>query len=267
MSATTLKPEVTIFTIATGKYWGYFLDMLPQFQLQYDLGADFELIVLTDQIVSKDYLLNFDFPCQVFDSKFPSWPLVTLMRYSEILRHQDKISSDTIMWVDADMRIVKKINFKLFKRQIRFARHPGFIFHLGTFLKLPIGIKRDILLAALRRVAGGQIFAGTWESNEKSGAFTRPSSRRRYVHGAIWGGPKKDILNMCTLLSEKIDQQLPNFPIWHDESYLNWYSSEMRISFLPKYFSGAERQIFSKPSRATFLSEDKVLLDRKKHSE
>jgi hypothetical protein len=227
----------------------------------------FELVIFTDQNYSESDFDCVTFPVKVLDSVYPLWPMVTLMRYSELIRHWDEISGQTVIWLDADMRIQESFNLEIFADRLKFARHPGFIFNFSRYLRLSLGDKKDLLVRALTRIKRGQFFAGTWESNFNSAAYVPPLKRRRYVHGAVWGGPRSEVLSMCQILSDRTISQLPAFPIWHDESFLNWFSSEYSVPYLPKHFSGAKSQIFSNTFRSSVLSEDKNQLDSRNRSQ
>jgi hypothetical protein len=146
-----------------------------------------------------------------------------------------------------------------------FARHPGFVFSFTKFKNF--GILRTVKTFStyLRFLSRGQLFNGPWERNRNSLAYVRPTSRRRYIHGAIWGGPKKDFIKMCEELDQTIDRDLRNgiVALWHDESHINRYlSSNRKLGYFPKFFSGADK-LTPKSNCNGVWSVDKGAIDKK----
>jgi hypothetical protein len=63
--------------------------------------------------------------------------------------------------------------------------------------------------------------------------------RRHYVHGAVWFGETQALVEMCSILSDRVREDLKNNFVakWHDESHLNWYFSNFKVTLLDNRFS------------------------------
>ena len=80
---------------------------------------------------------------------------------------------------------------------------------------------------------------GSWEMRKESTSFVPRLKRREYVHGAIWMGNNKELQSMISLLAEQVDCDLMQdiVAVWHDESHLNWYFSNHKVSLLDCRYS------------------------------
>lgn len=126
-------------------------------------------------------------------------PLVTLKRFETMLLAETELENfDYIFYVDADMLVVDCVddynfeNYKFFGVQ-----HPGFINQLGTF-----------------------------EMDRNSTASVDSSyDLTTYYQGCFWGGKSKDVLMLCKVLAQNVNEDLNNniIAIWQDESHLNKY--------------------------------------------
>jgi hypothetical protein len=257
---------LTIFTIATNKYWDYFLELLPNLRNFIDCKSNLEVIVLTNrhpQGVMETR--NHDLTIRVLPSEFNDWPEVTLMRYDQILKFENEISTNRFLWLDVDMLFIKKFNPKMLKNGIYLAPHPGFNFNWRGFVKLKNSRKRGFLRDKVNRIIRRQFGRGAWETNLTSAAFVSPKMQRTYVHGAVWGGDTSRIIEMCQILRDRINLDLANNYIatWHDESHLNWFHAHYPQKLFSKHFSGANNHWTSNTSQSILLSLDKETLDKK----
>lgn len=242
------KRNFTVFVIATGKYISYFHQLYIDIASCSDYVDHIDIFLLTDQ--------NFEAKKSQDYSKisvitkfvsFDNWTMATLLRFKQIRKYSKELPQQNTIWLDADMRIS---NPKEFCEQIgkmnsmTFARHPGFVFSLTKFRNFGLLRTLKTLLTYLGFLSRGQIFNGPWENNRASLAYVKPISRRRYIHGAIWGGPKSDFIKMCEELDRNIDHDLENgiIALWHDESHINRYlSSNRKLKYFSKHFSGADK--------------------------
>jgi hypothetical protein len=257
---------LTVFTIATNKYWDYFLELLPNLRGFISTDSNLEVIVLTNrhpQGVLETEIENLT--VRVFPSEFNDWPKVTLMRYGQILKFEREIKTNKFLWLDVDMLFVKSLDPEILNKGIYLAPHPGYVFNLTGFLKLRDGNKRAFLKDKLRRTLRRQLGRGAWETNSTSTAFVPPKLKRHYVHGAVWGGKTSQVIEMCRVLSDRIEADLKNnyIAIWHDESHLNWFQSHFPQKLFSTHFSGALNHWTSNTSRSTLISLDKSELDKK----
>jgi hypothetical protein len=254
--------------MATGKYIEYFEDLYMDLTECSDFVNCIDIILLTDQNYQIDKRARLEkIRIQIQHAEFENWTLATLMRFKEIIKYKNILPDQNTIWLDADMRIV---NPKEFCEQIAemnsmtFARHPGFVFSLTKFWNFGLLRTLKTLLTYFGFLSRGQIFNGPWENNRESLANVKPISRRRYIHGAIWGGPKSDFINMCEELDRDIDHDLENgiVAIWHDESHINRYlSSNRKLKYFSKHFSGADN-LTPRSGRNGVWSVDKGEVDK-----
>jgi hypothetical protein len=255
---------LTVFTIATNKYWEYFLQLLPNLRDSISADFDLEVIVLTNNYPEGEYPTHIEnLKVLVRQSEFQNWPEVTLLRYGQILKHAGLIKFDRFLWIDVDMKFQKKFNPGIFSSGVYLARHPGYLFSHRGFMKLSAGEKKDFIQERIRLSQRMQFSRGAWEDNPISTANVEPSKRRSYVHGAVWGGVTTSILQMCEVLNTRISQDLkiPFVAKWHDESHLNWYHANYPQELFPRHFSGVLNHWTSEPSKSTVISLDKDALD------
>lgn len=258
--------DLTIFTIATNRYLGYF-------ELQKDQIAEFvgeyqstQVVVATNVVVahSETYKnLQIDY-VPIADFK---WPDITLLRYHAILENQKLILGKFVMWLDTDMAIKRPVVLAslLDTSEMYFARQPGFVFSKISYSKLSTFGKIKAVVPWIKATIKFQPGAGTWENRPASKAYVPPIKRVSYVHGAVWLGHRDAVLRMCKELASRIDiDRSKGFvALWHDESHLNWYFANTdSCSLLPTHFSAWEKGWQFEPSQAYMLSLDKDELDK-----
>jgi hypothetical protein len=255
---------LTVFTIATNKYWEYFLHLLPNLRDSISSDFDLEVIVLTNKYPEGEYPTHLkNLKVLVRHSEFQDWPEVTLLRYGQILKHAGLIKFDKFLWIDVDMKFLKQFNPAMLSSGIYLARHPGYLFTLKGFIKLSAGEKRDFVLEHKKLAKKLQFSRGAWEDNPISRANVAPSKRKSYVHGAVWGGETSSVLYMCRVLHTRISLDLKESVVskWHDDSHLNWYHANSPQKLFSRHFSGALNHWTSEPSKSTVISLDKNSLD------
>ena len=257
--------STTVFTIATGKYWGYFLRLLPEIDLHMDPNENIEIIVLTDS--------KFTVPLhseRITIKKIPivneEWPEITLFRYAKIITNKNQISGKYFVWIDVDTSIVKDIHMSklhLGKKGIKFSRHPGFSASYRFLLSNKLWRYRPEGRAYLRGLQRLFFEDAGWERNPKSTAFIPWYQRRSYVYGAFWLGRTPNILEMCRKLTAniEIDYRKNLIATWHDESHLNQYRSSTNGGLLSKNFVANQDWAWNNSSKATILALDKAKLD------
>ena len=100
---------------------------------------------------------------------------------------------------------------------------------------------------------------GTWETNKISSAFVPKHLRRKYFHGAVWFGYRKQFLNMCEQLSLNVNSDLAfkYIAVWHDESHLNKYAAYNNVYSLGPEFSGVNKYRNLKNIEFLIITEEK----------
>jgi hypothetical protein len=254
------QPDLTVITIATGKYFQFFLNLLPSLYQNIQV-KNLQIICLTDIKLETKVLNRDGISISFFYIPAYKWPEITLLRYQEIIKNKSEIQGKHLLWIDSDMKVIKDFNplVVFHSKNVFLAKHPGYIFSIYYFLKVESGIKFSIAKRFLRAWLKGQRNVGAWESNENSKAFVPALKRQVYVHGAVWGGRTDSVLNMCEMLAHrtKLDLEVNYIADWHDESHLNWYSANHHVSYFNKNFSYWEGSFMSNKEKATVLSLDK----------
>lgn len=258
------ETKLTVFTIATNKYWDYFKALLPNLRFFIDDEWELDIIVLTNREPEGRFTTQLkNTSITVRKSEFDDWPDVTLMRYKQILTHQNLIGGDRFLWIDVDMKFQKKFDPSILNSGVWLAPHPGYSFSFQGFKNLRLGQKKDYVVEMIKLLSRNQFSRGAWEDNPCSSAYVPNIMRKVYVHGAFWGGNSHEIIKMCHILHTRIEKDLDisYVAIWHDESHLNWFHANHPQKLLPRHFSGVANCWTSNVIQSTILSLDKTLLD------
>lgn len=198
------KQRVAIVTVATGKYYDEFIPALKKSVDKFLHQSNREIVFycLTDH-VAEDPSINY------LQSNYFGWPFDTLLRYSLFKKYLNVLmQNDFILYVDADMEIVSSFDLDFFNEKLVAVEHPGFI-------------KKSSV--------------GTFELDESESAYVPLEFRRKYYQGCFWGGRSFYFKHMIEKLAAMVDFDLAiaKIPVWHDESYLNYFLSVNRCLALP----------------------------------
>lgn len=254
--------ELTIFTIATNQYFDYLMSNLEGLsKARSGFGAT-QLIVATNA-ANPRHLKAGNLDIQIVEIGDLGWPDVTLLRYESLLRWAPSIRGRYLMWLDADMDVIRPIDVEALvgpSRAVCLAVHPGF--HNTPLPKTTsLSVKLVHALQTLRFRISGQRARGTWETRKTSKAYVPSKLRQQYVHGAVWLGHRSPILKMAETLSKRTREDLNNgiVAVWHDESHLNWFYSLNRdlCQLLPQHFSAWDKSPWFDESLSWILSVDK----------
>jgi hypothetical protein len=231
---------MTIFTIATGKYFGYFLRLLPELK-QHTKSSAVQVVCLASRSTPASFGSE-RFSVEILPIPDLPWPEITLNRYEEILRNSEKIKGDTFIWLDADTQILSDlVPERLFEAgKISVAKHPAF--RPPSFFDV-LGRRASLggwLESRMQTIINPSTERGAWETRESSKSYVRPDQKRHYVQGSAWGGPTKKVLEMCRELASRttLDKNQGIVAVWHDESHLNWWVANRSVKFLPNRFLG-----------------------------
>lgn len=182
--------NVLFFTIATDKYYDFFIENLFN-SLKKHVKFHFDFVCFTDkQDVSLFKTIKI--------SHLP-FPLNTLLRYEIFMDNKDIFKKyDYVFYLDADMVLVGDIEEDIISDVVNVS-HPGFY------------------------QKNRQDFS--YEKNEKSTAYMREDEGTEYYQGCFQGGRTDLFLEMCSVLRENIRKDLKNNIIaeWWDESHMNRY--------------------------------------------
>jgi hypothetical protein len=152
------------------------------------------------------------------------WPEATYLRYEIIFKNFSEITGRVIVYLDVDSIINRNPKFDLEflkSANLFFVRHPGYF-------------KRDPIRWVIHRT-----LTSPWETGRKFTCYVPLWKRRVYVFGAIWGGRRNDVRDLCEKLMEmtNIDVSQRNFPRSYDESYLNYFVGHIKNHLIldPEY--------------------------------
>jgi len=233
--------NITVFTIATNKYFEYWKKMITSADRHLFLHDDITFHVLTN--FGSQSFNNELKRVKIVFHKIPDlkWPKATLYRYKFIYEYGMNLESDYFLHIDADMLVVphdsKPISSLLEQEEVGLVEHPGYwrvnfpekFFFYSNNLKF---LLKDILLF----IRNGNL--GTWSKNRKSKAFVSRVHRKKYFCGAVWFGKKDAILKLAHELATFTDLDLESncIPSWNDESYLNYWATQNRFKHFDPSF-------------------------------
>lgn len=184
--------QIALLLIATGKYIQFVPQLIEGVKKHFLLKHNIEINLFTDQI--SEYLDIGNNRVSVTQHLIPPYrfPKATLYRYKIFCSKQ--YDCDYMYYLDVDMSIVGEVGEEIFG-DIVAVRHPGFF-------------------------KGG----GSWETNENSLCYTKPSNRIKYFAGGFQGGRKNQYYRSMQAMEILIDsdEEAGVVPVWHDESVWNY---------------------------------------------
>jgi hypothetical protein len=208
--------NISILTIATGKYIDFIPDLIKSSEENFLKKHKKTYYIFTDSEL--DIKIKGVNIVKIYQEKL-GWPYDTMMRFHMFLSIEKEIkNTDFTFFLNANMKFLNEVSEEVFpSRKNSFftgVKHPGFF-------------KSDISQMPYEKRKGSNFYV----SEEKN-------KNRMYYQGCFNGGTTSKWIKMCKLLSNKIDEDLRSniIPIWHDESAINWYFSNIEINSLePNY--------------------------------
>jgi histo-blood group ABO system transferase len=209
--------NVGILTIATGKYKKFVVPLYESIKDNFLRGHKKLYILFTDEPDEmKEMLRPLSIDAVIFKIERRGFPGDTLLRYHHFSNAKITLSllgeraPDCLYYLDADMLISSEVGDEVLptkKKKLVGVAHPGYWSRPGH--------------SAL----------GTPETNPLSKAFI-PQDRWRlcYWAGGFNGGSFQDFMTMSETISYRVNQDLDRgiVAVWHDESHLNAYLSELQ---------------------------------------
>lgn len=230
--------QLTIFSVATDRYLEFWLDLVDSAEqfLAEDLTVQWILFTNRDLDIPENVSQSLGRNLVIVRFESTPWPMPSLLRYELLAGVAEKVEGEIVMHLDADMIFANPISRSdliqaIGANKIALVRHPGYFRprrskRIKLYIRNPIFIIRDLKCLLLN----GAI--GSWEKNADSLAFVPRKDRSIYVCGGAWFGMKDSIINLCRLLSERIQKDLSRNVIakFHDESHMNWYATNFKTS-------------------------------------
>lgn len=184
------KLNIGVIIIATNKYIDFVNPLVNSINKNFLTNHGVVIYLFTND---KKYERNADNVVVIY-IEHEAFPLITLKRYNIIYNHKEILkNNDYLFYIDADTLVVNKIGDEILGDLVA-TLHPGY---LGT--------------------------VGTPERRAISEAYIPEGSKNQYFCGAFNGGKKDTYLNMCLLISQRVNRDLNNnvIAIWWDESHWN----------------------------------------------
>ena len=199
--------KVAIIFIGTNRY----LDFLPTYyegiEKYFLPNSEKTIFAFTDGELD-------DVPdnIKVYHQEHLEWPYITLKRFEIINKARaDLDSMDWLVFLDADTRVVDTVTEEEF-----FSDKPYFgVHHPCHALKMQPHTE----------------YPGAFETNTDSRAgVTEEDDTSMYYQGCLWGGRVPEVLDMIEELDGRVEEDLSNdvIALWHDESQLNKFYSEVK---------------------------------------
>lgn len=223
-----------VLTVATNIYINYWREMAITFDANCEQDDNVVLHVFTNQLDVVESVKTQLENVLVVGHEIPNykWPEATLLRYEIFNEVAEELSEDILMHLDADMLINKSPLETIIKTsmtdQVCLVSHPGY-WRPKAFIPRANFYRKNVssLLNDLRMILkiGG---LGSWETDKNSVAYVPRRYRRNYVCGGTWFGERGRFLKMVSELSLNVTADLNRnkVAIWHDESYLNAWSTQ-----------------------------------------
>ena len=202
--------KIGIVFIGTGLYAGFFDGFYKRVKRYFCSTEEKTFFVFTD-LVNHPYFQD-KHDVDINEISHVEWPFITLHRFKFMNSIKEKLSKmDYVVFIDADLWPIEETNLSELtfdsSKDLFGVQHPGFIGKEGTF-----------------------------EDNEKSRAYSynQGFDLSNYWQGCFWGGKSNKILEMISILEERVDKDYEEGVVakWHDESHTNKFFLENKNSVL-----------------------------------
>jgi len=232
--------RIAVLTIATGKYH-IFLDGLINSSEKYFIeNHEKTYFVFTDL---PEYANEKTDRIILIKQDHLGWPYDTMMRFHMFLSIQERLLEfDYVFFLNANMEFNRKVGIEILPKEddsyLVGVKHPGF--HLGV----TIDWNREF-----RKIEF------PYERNPEISCHIKKGEGKHYFQGCFNGGRSTEWIDMCKFLTEMTDSDLSKglIPIWHDESYLNWYFSKRKVKALPPVY-GVPEQVLNEEFTPTEIN-------------
>ena len=171
------------------------------------------------------------------------WPYDTMMRFHMFLSIKERLLEfDYVFFLNANMIFERNVGVEILPSEensyLVGVKHPGF--HLGVTINSAGDLKK---------------IEFPYERKDEISCHIKKGDGSHYFQGCFNGGRSTEWVEMCRCLSEMTDSDISKdlIPIWHDESYLNWYFSKRKVKALPPVY-GLPEQVLERNFSPTFIN-------------
>jgi hypothetical protein len=228
--------EIGFLIVATGKY-DVFLGPLIQSIEKYILPNNRKFYnIFSDK--------NIDLPVdnyEVFNIEHKPFPYPTLYRFHFFNKYINQIIGDQLVYIDADTLITNNIGTEIIYPRV-VTQHCGYVNRVGTF-----------------------------ENDARSKTCVERSKQKNYYGGGFYSFERSEFYDLMENCISMIDHDSSNgvVPVWHDESALNKYMSEVEPSVVlsPSYHYPEEIEHIYNSWGGKEKYACKILLLNKNHKE
>jgi hypothetical protein len=232
--------RIAILTIATGKYPIFLDGLIDSAENHFMLGHEKEYFVFTDYIEYKNKSTD---KVNNIEQRHLGWPYDTMMRFHMFLSIKERLLEfDYVFFLNANMIFERNVGLEILPVEensyLVGVKHPGF--HLGIAIDWAGDLKK---------------IEFPYERNPEISCHIKKGDDLHYFQGCFNGGRSTEWVEMCRCLSEMTDSDISKdlIPIWHDESYLNWYFSKRKVKVLPPVY-GLPEQVLERNFSPTFIN-------------
>jgi hypothetical protein len=192
------------------------------------LGHEKEYFVFTDSVEYKNKSTD---KVNIIEQRHLGWPYDTMMRFHMFLTIKERLLEfDYVFFLNANMIFERNVGVEILPSEensyLVGVKHPGF--HLGISIDWDGDFKK---------------IEFPYERNNEISCHIKEGDGSHYFQGCFNGGRSIEWIDMCKLLTEMTDSDLSKglIPIWHDESYLNWYFSKRKVKSLSPVYGVPEQ--------------------------
>lgn len=182
--------KIGLLVMATGKYTVFIEPLVRTARTHFCKNHEVTFFVFTDGQIPTDSDI-----VPLYQSRL-GWPFDTMMRFHTYAKHADLLlTQDYLFACDADMLFVDSVGDEILSDRVA-TLHPGFVGHRGSY-----------------------------ETNQRSLAYVKPTEGSYYFAGGFYGGKSHEVIKICRTLAERIDRDASRnvIAVWHDESHWNRY--------------------------------------------
>jgi glycosyltransferase involved in cell wall biosynthesis len=208
------KKTIGIVITLIGLYFDvYFEKLAHSLKSIFSSQCDVRIFCFTDkqpQELSQQDAVDF---VHVHDN---GWPFNSLLRFHMIMSIADRLRTcDNIFAIDGDMVCENEIDHSILEEDLFAVAHPAFEFRMHS---------------------------APFEADAKSSSFVKKDLQGHYVQGCFFGGKTEPFLYLCGFIRDAVHKDLISgeIPVWHDESYLNWFFAYHAFRLVPTLYAHPE---------------------------
>lgn len=220
---------ITIFTICTGRYTEFFNDFYCSAEKFFLPNHEKEYIVFSDGNIPVGKNVK-----KIFQQKL-GWPYDTMMRFHMFNTVDPK--GDYVYFFNANMLLVDNVGEEVIPTEE------------NDYL---VGVDHPAFL-------NKSVYDFPYERRSNSNFYIHYGCGKHYYQGCFNGGKTQNFMDMSKQLADKITDDMLNkiIPIWHDESALNWYYSELNPLLMSSSYAYPESYNLDMPKKILQLDKSK----------